>query len=75
MGAVVRKISIGSDYKNDAMHYAVGQQVYGGHTITAILFSEKDSSYSIYIKKKDEVMPWKKFNSNMAISVEYDLEY
>jgi len=20
-------------------------------------------------------MPWKKFNSNMAISVEYDLEY
>ena len=75
MGTVVRKISIGSDYKNDAMHYAVGQNVYGGHTITAILFSEEDSSYSIYIKKKDEVMPWKKFNSNMAISVEYDLEY
>jgi hypothetical protein len=75
MGTIVRKISIGSDYKNDAMHYAVGQQVYGGHTISAILFSEDDSSYSIYIKKKDEVMPWKKFNSNMAISVEYDLEY
>tara|TARA_R110000822_G_scaffold166377_1_gene306711 strand:+ start:962 stop:1189 length:228 start_codon:yes stop_codon:yes gene_type:complete len=75
MSTVVRKISIGSDYKNDAMHYAVGQNVYGGHTITAILFSEEDSSYSIYIKKKDEVMPWKKFNSNMAISVEYDLEY
>ena len=75
MSSVVRKISIGSDYKNDAMHYAVGQQVYGGHTISAILYSETDNSYSIYIKKKDEVMPWKKFNSNMAISVEYDLEY
>ena len=75
MSSVIRKISIGSDYKNDAMHYAVGQQVYGGHTISAILYSEGDSSYSIYIKKKDEVMPWKKFNSNMAISVEYDLEY
>ena len=75
MNSVVRKISIGSDYKNDAMHYAVGQQVYGGHTISAILYSEDDSSYSIYIKKKDEVMPWKEFNSNMAISVEYDLEY
>ena len=75
MSSVVRKISIGSDYKNDAMHYAVGQQVYGGHTISAILNSEDDNSYSIYIKKKDEVMPWKKFNSNMAISVEYDLEY
>jgi len=75
MSSVVRKISIGSDYKNDAMHYAVGQQVYGGHVISAILYSEDDNSYSIYIKKKDEVMPWKKFNSNMAISVEYDLEY
>ena len=75
MDSVVRKISIGSDYKNDAMHYAVGQQVYGGHIISAILYSADDSSYSIYIKKKDEVMPWKKFNSNMAISVEYDLEY
>ncbi len=75
MSSVVRKISIGSDYKNDAMHYAVGQQVYGGHVISAILYSEIDNSYSIYIKKKDEVMPWKKFNSNMAISVEYDLEY
>ena len=27
------------------------------------------------LKKNNEVMPWKKFNSNMAISVEYDLEY
>ena len=75
MSSVIRKISIGSDYKNDAMHYAVGQKVYGGHIISAILYSEDDNSYSIYIKKKDEVMPWKKFNSNMAISVEYDLEY
>ena len=75
MSSIVRKISIGSDYKNDAMHYAVGQNVYGGHTITAILHDQKSNSYSIYIKKEDEVLPWKKFNSNMAISVEYDLEY
>jgi hypothetical protein len=75
MSSIVRKISIGTDYKNEAMHYAVGQNVYGGHTITAILHDQKSNSYSIYIKKEDEVMPWKKFNSNMAISVEYDLEY
>ena len=74
MESVVRKISIGSDYKNDAMHYAVGQQVYGGHTISAILHDPILNSYSIFIKK-DEIMPWKKFNSHMAISVEYDLEY
>ena len=72
---VIRKISIGADYKNDAMHYSVGQTVYGGHEITNILFDKEDNSYNIYIEKNDEVMPWKKFNSNMAVSVEYDLGF
>ena len=75
MSSNIRKISIGSDYKNDAMHYSVGQDVYGGHTINNITLDKSDNSYNIYIKKNNEVMPWKKFNSNMAISVEYDLEY
>ena len=75
MDSIIRKISIGSDYKNEAMHYAVGQPVYVGHTINSITLDESDNSYNIYIKKENEVMPWKKFNSNMAISVEYDLEY
>tara|TARA_R100000963_G_C4568985_1_gene54668 strand:+ start:79 stop:306 length:228 start_codon:yes stop_codon:yes gene_type:complete len=75
MSSVIRKISIGADYKNEAMHYAVGQQVYGGHNISNILFEEEDNSYNIFITKENEVLPWKKFNSNMAISVEYDLEY
>jgi len=71
----IRKISIGSDYKNDAMHYSKGQEVYGGHIINDILFEDKDQSYNIFISKDDEVLPWKKFNKNMAISVEYDLKY
>ena len=71
----IRKISICSDYKNDAMHYSIGQQVYGGHTISDILFEDKDQSYNIFITKDNEVLPWKKFNSNMAISVEYDIKY
>ncbi|MAO21429.1 MAG: hypothetical protein CMJ25_11825 [Phycisphaerae bacterium] len=75
MDHIIRKISIGSDYKNEAMHYAIGQQVYGGHTISAILFENEDDSYNIHIKKQNEILPWKKFNKNMAISVEYDLEY
>tara|TARA_R100000742_G_C4259238_1_gene77076 strand:- start:359 stop:586 length:228 start_codon:yes stop_codon:yes gene_type:complete len=75
MDSIIRKISIGADYKNEAMHYSIGQQVYGGHTIHNISLNEEDNSYNIYIKKDDEIMPWKKFNSNMAISVEYDLEY
>ena len=72
---VIRKISIGSDYKNDAMHYSTGQEVYGGHTISNILFEGDDQSYNIFIEKNNEVLPWKKFNANMAISVEYDLKY
>ena len=70
---LIRKITIGKDYKNDAMHYSVGQDVYGGHTIDSIV--EENDKFSIYIKKGKEVLPWKDFNKNMAVSVEYNLEY
>ena len=55
------------------MHYSVGQEVYGGHTICDIV--EEEEKYSIYIKKNKDVILWKDFNKNMAISVEYNLEY
>lgn len=70
---LIRKITIGKDYKIDSMHYSVDQKVYGGHTICDIV--EEEEKYSIYIKKEDKVIPWKDFNKNMAISVEYNLEY
>ncbi len=75
MSNVIRKISIGSDYKNDAMHYSVGQEVYGGHTICDIISNENKGDYLIYIEKNKEVIPWKKFNKNMAIAIEFDLKY
>ena len=49
MSKLIRKITIGKDYKIDAMHYSVGQEVYGGHTICDIV--EEKEKYSIYIKK------------------------
>ena len=73
MNGLIRKISIGRDYKNEAMHYSVGQEVYGGHTIVDIM--ERDEKFSIFIQKGDDVIPWKDFNKNMAIAVEYNLEY
>tara|TARA_R110000744_G_scaffold133606_1_gene242088 strand:+ start:10698 stop:10919 length:222 start_codon:yes stop_codon:yes gene_type:complete len=73
MEGLIRKITIGKDYKTDSMHYSVGQGVYGGHTISDIV--EGDKKFSIFIRKGDEVLPWKDFNKNMAISVEYNLEY
>mgnify|MGYP003140940997 CR=1 FL=1 len=75
MSSIIRKISIGSDYKNDAMHYSLGQEVYGGHNISNIIFDSEDHSYNIFITKNKEVLPWKDFNKNMAVSVEYDLNY
>ena len=70
---IIRKITIGKDYKNDSMHYAVEQEVYGGHKICDIV--EEEDKYSIYIRKDEVVIQWKDFNKNMAISVEYNLEY
>lgn len=70
---LIRKISIGKDYKNDAMHYTVGQEVYGGHIIENII--EEDTKYTIYISKDDTIMPWKDFNKNMSISVEYNISW
>ena len=73
MAKLIRKISIGKDYKNDAMYYAVGQEVYGGHKICDII--EEENKFSVYIRKDKDVLPWKGFNKNMAVSVEYNLEY
>ena len=70
---LIRKISVGRDYKDNAMHYQIGQEVYGNHVITNIL--EKDSDYEIYIKKNKEVLLWKSFNKNMGISIEDNLDY
>ena len=51
MAKLIRKISIGKDYKNDAMHYAVGQEVYGGHTICDII--EEDDNLIGTVKSID----------------------
>lgn len=73
MASQIRKISIGPNYK-DSMHYSTGQEVYGGHIIKDIIENE-DKSASVYIIKGDELKMWKKFNSNVAFSLEYNLEY
>lgn len=75
MSRVIRKISIGSGVKDEAMHYELKQNVYGGHTVCDIVFDPADLTYNIYIEKNGEVKHWKKFNPKVGITVEYLLEY
>ncbi len=72
--SVIRKITIGKEYKENAMHYSVGQEVYGKHKIVDI--QESEEKYIIYIRdEQGDVKQWKDFNKNMSVSVEYNLDY
>lgn len=73
----IRKISIGSDYKTNAMHYIVGQKVLGDtNEIHLIKFDNKLNSFKIYIiNQKEEVVLWKEFNSQIPISIEYNINF
>ena len=67
----IRKLTVGIDYKN-AMNYTVGQAVYGGHTISAIL--DEGEKFSIYIESEAQQKIWKDVYKTMGVSVEFDLD-
>jgi len=56
------------------MHYSVGQEVYGGNTIIDIQIIE-DGSSVILIEKDNEIKQWKAFNKNVAVSIEYNIDF
>lgn len=66
---MIRRISIGPDYKN-AMHYSIGQQ-FGGNIIEAIV-KVNPNHYEVYFKNSyDEVTKWKDV-VNMPVVIEHD---
>ena len=72
----IRKISIGPNYKSDAMHYIVGQEVLGGkYFIHLIQYVERSDSIKIWIQREVEILLWKEFNSNMPVSIEYNINF
>lgn len=73
----IRKISIGSDYKNSAMHYIIGQKVLNDSCgIYLIKKDESKLSLKIYvINEKKEIILWKEFNSTVPISIEYNINF
>jgi len=72
---LIRKISIGPDYKS-AMHYLLGQEVLGGSYKIHLIKSEvKSNSIQIWIERNDEVVLWKHFSHSMPVSVEYNINF
>jgi hypothetical protein len=73
----IRKISVGAEYKSNAMHYIVGQKVLGdSNEIHLIRFDEKLNSFKIYIiNSKKEIVLWKEFNSQIPTSIEYNINF
>jgi hypothetical protein len=73
----IRKISIGPDYKNGAMHYIVGQKVLNDtNEIHLIKHNSNTNSILIYIiNQRKEIILWKEFNSTIPISIEYNINF
>jgi len=72
----IRKISIGADYKSNAMHYIVGQGVLGGsYSIHVITIDPDTGKLYVWIEKGDEVLLWKAFNAAIPVSIEYNINF
>ncbi|OUU23380.1 MAG: hypothetical protein CBB97_13515 [Candidatus Endolissoclinum sp. TMED37] len=70
----IRKISIGPDYKSGAMHYIVGQKILNdSHTIH--LIQQDKEGVKVWIERDNEIYLWKKFNTNMPLSIEYNINF
>lgn len=72
----IRKISIGGNYKDGAMHYVKGQNVLNGsHLIHMIQFDHNTMSFKVWIESDGEILLWKEFNNCMPVSLEYDINF
>jgi hypothetical protein len=73
----IRKISIGPDYKNGAMHYIMGQKVLdGSHELHLIKINVEKKSFEVYVMNgNNEVFLWKEFTQMMPIVVEYNINF
>jgi len=71
----VRKVSIGTDYKDNAMHYICGQSVLNS-THTIHLIKVISDGVQIWIENgKDELLLWKQFNTAVPMSLEFNINF
>ena len=76
MSQIIRRISVGPDYK-DAMHYQVGKYVAGGKLLIDQIVKVKNGGYDIYVLKdgSNEVYCWKHVNGYVPVNVENNIDF
>tara|TARA_Y100000310_G_C20561334_1_gene753201 strand:+ start:414 stop:635 length:222 start_codon:yes stop_codon:yes gene_type:complete len=72
---IIRKISVGADYKSSAMHYLIGQAILGGSYRIHHIRLDKDGAIKVWVERDEVVVLWKEFNGNMPISIEYNIDF
>jgi hypothetical protein len=74
---VIRKISVGPDYKSGAMHYILGQSVLNDSYFISLIKRDKETKdIEVFIEnKKEEVLLWKVFTASMPISIENNINF
>lgn len=71
---LIRKISIGPDYKT-SMHYVVGQEVLDKSYVIETIRVVDGGSIQIWIKKNSEVILWKSFNETIPKVIEFNINF
>ena len=74
--SLIRKISIGPDYKGGAMHYIVGQPVLNSSYLIEHIIRNEYRELEVWVKSGDsEMFLWKAFSETMPMSIEYSLDF
>jgi hypothetical protein len=71
---LIRKISIGPDYKN-AMNYTHGQEVLDKSYRIHLITQKDDGAVSIFIEKNTEIILWKSIGATTPFVLEYNIEF
>ena len=67
---------MGNDYKN-SMNYLVGQSILNSTYTISDITQDNDGGVSIWIRneEKGEILKWKRFNTNVPISFEFNIDF
>ncbi len=71
---LIRKISIGSEYK-DSMHYVNGQRVLDKTYSINSIIQKDDNSVEVWIERGEEVILWKTFSKELPKVINFKIDY